>query len=84
MKRPAKIIVTVTVALILVGSLAYAAEKKKQEKEITRTPQAAEEEAVKAELLAAVEGHQEKLPGVDEKVDAKKVVNRRAGVREES
>ena len=66
MKRPVKTILTITVALVLVGSFAYAAEKKKQAKPVVHAPETAtsEEEALKAELLAGIEEHEEKIEGV--------------------
>jgi len=74
MKRPVKTIITITVALILAGSLAYAAEKKKQAKAAVHTPEAMtpEEEALQAELLAGIEEHVEKVSVIDA-VDSKKI-----------
>ena len=68
MKKPVKTIITITVALVLAGSLAYAAEKKKQAKLAVHPPETttAEEEALQAELLAGIEEQQEKrAPGID-------------------
>lgn len=83
MKRPVKTIITITVALILASSLAYAAEKKKQakltvNKSETTTP---EEEALKAELLAGIE-EQESFPVIDA-ADPKKIESDRPEARKE-
>ncbi len=63
MKKRLTPIITLTVAILLVGSIAYAAEKRRQSNvPSVRDPEAIpEDEALKAELLAATEEHQEKL-----------------------
>jgi len=64
MKRISTPILTITVGLILISSLAYAAKKKEQAKTIARPADAiSEEKALKAELLDATEG-QKKIPPV--------------------
>lgn len=58
-------------AVILIGSLAYAADRRKLAKQIDHPPDPVrEEEALRAELLDAVEGHEKKSSGAreDEKV----------------
>ena len=79
MKRISTPILTITLALVLISSLAYAAKKKDQAKAVSRTADAiSEEKALKAELLDATEG-QKKIPpvfgntkkNVDAKFDAK-------------
>ncbi len=65
MKKRTKI-VTFTLALLLVGSIAYAAEKRRQAKLDIQEPDAmSEEEALQTELLAAAGEHQEKLTGTE-------------------
>lgn len=60
-------IVTLAVAILLVSGIAYAAEKKKQTRAAAQEPETVrEEEAVKAELLAAVEGEKGKAPRIEE------------------
>jgi hypothetical protein len=79
MKRISTPILTVTLGLILISSLAYAAKKKEQSKSVVRTPDTiSEEKALKAELLDATEGQQNNLAviensikNVDAKSDAK-------------
>jgi len=61
MKRRLTPILTIGIAIILIGSLAYAADRKKQAKHEGRPANPAhEEEAFRAELLEAVEGHEKK------------------------
>ncbi len=61
MKRPVKAMVTVGIALVLISGVAYAADKRKRAKDPMLPPEAVpDDEAVKAELLAAVEGQQVK------------------------
>lgn len=48
-------------AVILIGSLAYAADRRKYTKQVDLPPDPVhEEEALRAELLAAIEGHEKK------------------------
>ena len=66
MKRRVAPILTFTIAIVLAGSLAYAAKKKIQAKSVPRTPETSEEEALKVELLNATEDPENKLPGIGE------------------
>ncbi len=60
MKKRYTPIITLTIAILLLGSIAYAAEKRKQAKLAVRgTDALPEEETLKAELLATT-GDQEK------------------------
>lgn len=63
MKKPVKTLFAVGIALILISGVAYAADKKKKAKQpgFPADP-SADDEAVKAELLAAVEGQKAKVP----------------------
>jgi len=63
MKRRVTQILTFTIAIVLVGSIAYASKKKVKTKSVPQTPETSEEEALKAELLDATEDHENKLPG---------------------
>jgi hypothetical protein len=66
-------ILTFTIALILVSSLAYAA-KKKVAKPSDLTPDTlSEEEAFKTELLNATEDRENKLPGIGDTSSKKSV-----------
>ncbi|GFE58804.1 hypothetical protein [Geobacter sp. AOG1] len=53
-------IVTVTLAILLVGSIAYAAEKRKQSKLALKGLDSIPDEALAAELLEATEEHKVK------------------------
>ena len=65
MKRRVAPILTFTIALILVSSVAYAAKKKVNTRPSVRTPDPThEEEALATELLEATEEHQKKLPSI--------------------
>ncbi len=65
MKKRTKI-VTFTLAILLVGSIAYAAEKRRQSKlDVQESDMTSEEEALKTELLAASEVHQGKMTGTE-------------------
>jgi len=66
MKRRLTPILTIGIALILIGSLAYAADRRKQTKGGHTADPAHEEEAFRAELLEAVEGHEKKSAGAAE------------------
>jgi len=58
MKRRLAPILTIGIAVILIGSLAYAADRRKQAKQVGYAPDPAhEEEALRAELLDAVGDH---------------------------
>lgn len=67
MKRRVAPILTFTIALVLVGSLAYAAKKKIQAKSVPQTPEISEEETFKAELLNATEDREDKLGAASSK-----------------
>ena len=55
-KRRVATILTISIALVLIGSVTYAAGKKRNAKVEVQTPEAlADEEALAAELLAATE-----------------------------
>jgi hypothetical protein len=58
-------IVTFTLAILLVGSIAYAAEKRKQSKLALKDLDSIPEEALAAELLEATEEHQVKAADMD-------------------
>jgi uncharacterized membrane protein len=59
-------IIPITVALLLISGLAYAVDKKKQTKLVDQlTDKIHEEEALQAELLAATEENQIKIPDKD-------------------
>lgn len=66
MKRRLTPILTVTIGLILVSGLAYAAKKKGQANAAADTTEITEEEALKAELLETIGEQQEKKPAIDE------------------
>ena len=73
MKRRVIPILTVTVALVLITSLACAAKKKDKEKAAGRDIDPThEEETLQAELLEATEGREARLPATGE-AGAKKV-----------
>ena len=81
-RRFTPIITTLTIALVLISSLAYAVEKKKHAKSVNRIPETiTEEEALKAELLDATEEHQNKKSGLDD--NFKKSNGDRSGVMKE-
>jgi len=76
-------IITFAFAVLLVSSIAYAADRRKQAKLAIHEPEAAtEEEALKAELLAATEERQEKAPG-SEAVSSRTIRNDRADTPKE-
>ena len=59
MKRRLTPILAIGIMVLLIGSLAYAADRKKRTKLVERTPDTiTEEEALKAELLDALEDQQ--------------------------
>ena len=67
MKKRLTPILTISVAIILIGSLAYAADKRKQAKQGNQTSDPThEEEALIAELLESVADHDKKAPAVAE------------------
>jgi hypothetical protein len=66
MKRRVAPIITFTIAIVLAGSLAYAAKKKIQDKSVPRASETSEEESLKVELLNATEDPDNKLPGTGE------------------
>jgi len=68
MKRRLTPILTIGIAIILIGSLAYAADRRKQTKGGHLSDPAHEEEAFRAEMLEAVEGHEKKSPDAAEAV----------------
>jgi hypothetical protein len=75
MKRRVTTILTFTIGLILVTGIAYAAKRKDQIKPSSRTPDPThEEEALRAELLAATGDHPVAASGSEEK-GAKKIVH---------
>ena len=66
MRKRFRPIIPIAVALLLISGLAYAIEKKKQSKPVNQLPDTIhEEEALQAELLAATEEYQVKLPDKD-------------------
>ena len=73
-------IVTISVALVLISSVTYAAGKKKQAKLKVQAPDAiSEEEALRAELLAATEEE----PIKRSEMPANKVAEERADTKED-
>jgi len=79
MKRKLTPILTISIAIILIGSLAYAAERKKQPKQGSQpTDPTHEEEALIAELLESVADHDKKAPAA---ADTGKVVGSRADMK---
>jgi hypothetical protein len=60
MKKRYVPILTFTVALLLVGSIAYASDKKKKAKQSVQNPNELSEETLKVELLAATGAQHEK------------------------
>ena len=67
MKRRLTPILTISIAIILIGSLAYAADRKKHAKQMDQPADSVrEEEALRAELLDAVEGPDKKLHDIDD------------------
>ena len=82
MKRSFVPIISIAVALLLIGGLAYALEKKKHTIPMDHLPDAThEEEAFQAELLAVTEEHQNKKHGID--VNLKKIDADRSGVKKD-
>ena len=72
MKKRLTPILTISVAIILIGSLAYAADRRKQAKQGNQTTDPThEEEALIAELLESVDNHDKKAPAA---ADTGKVV----------
>lgn len=64
MKKRYVPIITFTVAILLVGSIAYAADKRKKTKTATDSfNEIPEDETLQVELLAAVEDHRHTRPG---------------------
>jgi hypothetical protein len=57
-------IITFTLAVLLVGSIAYAADKRKKSRLAVHEPNEISEEALKDELLATVDEQQKKTPDV--------------------
>ena len=55
-------IITVSLAILLVGSIAYASDKKKKSKLLIHEPSEMSEEALKAELLNSSEDQHKKQP----------------------
>ena len=75
MKRRITPILTITVALVLLGSLAYAAKKKELSKSQDPTPEPMhEEEALKAELLEAARDREDKSHSIGD-ASAKKIIH---------
>ncbi len=75
MKRRYTPIIAITAAFVLIGSLAYALDKKKQAKPTEGLSDTVhEEEALRAELLAATEEHQKKPVSVDKSKSRKVAV----------
>jgi hypothetical protein len=56
-------IIAFTLAVLLVGSVVYASDKRKKAKLILHEPNEMSEEALKVELLAASDDKPEKIPG---------------------
>lgn len=76
MKRRLTPIVTISIALILVGSLAYAADRRKHAKPADKpADRISEEEALKAELLDSAEDQDKKLR---DSGDAGKIIDKRS------
>jgi len=68
-------VLTIGIAVVLIGSLAYAADRRKQTKLMGYAPDPAhEEEALRAELLEAVEGNEMKSFDV---ADVEKLISNR-------
>ncbi len=78
-------IVTFTLAMVLVGSLAYAAADKRRQAKLPHLEPAPadEEEALKTELLAATEDRQESSPKTMV-ATSKKIVDRKEGATKET
>jgi hypothetical protein len=73
MKRRLLPALSIGIVVILIGSIAYAADRKKNTKTVDRnTDMIHEEEALTAELLKAVENHEQRPlnAGDNDKVDA--------------
>lgn len=76
MKRRLTPILTLSIAIILIGGLAYTADKKKQSKQGNQpTDPTHEEEALITELLESVNNHDKKTPAAGK---PGKVVDERA------
>lgn len=63
-------IITFTIAILLVGSIAYAADKRKQGKLAASEPKEMSEETLKVELLAVIKDHHIQIP--DTKISSSK------------
>jgi hypothetical protein len=69
MKRRLLPALSIGIVVLLIGSLAYAAERKKNTKTVDRNrDKIHEEEAITAELLNAVENHEQKQNNAGDKV----------------
>ena len=69
MKRRLLPALSIGIVVVLIGSLAYAAERKKNTKTVDRNKDKIhEEEAITAELLNAVENHEQKQNSAGDKV----------------
>ncbi len=55
-------IISLTLAIVLVGSIAYSAEKRKKARLIVHEPSEMSEETLRDELLAATEAEHKKTP----------------------
>ena len=55
-------IVTLSLAILLIGSIAYASDKRKKARPIVQEPAEMSEEALKVELLAATEDQHKTIP----------------------
>ena len=76
MKRRITPILITGIAVILIGSIAYAADRRKQAKYVNQPIDPThEEETLRAELLEAVADHEKKAPAAG---DTEKVVGYRA------
>lgn len=64
MKRKYLPIITLSLAIVLVGSIAYASDKKKKAKLLDYEPSEMSEEALKAELLNTSEDQLKKQPDI--------------------
>jgi hypothetical protein len=82
MKKRITYLLTITIALVLISSLAIASENKKQAQPVALTPESiTEEEALIAELLDDSEEHQYKKSGMND--DLKKSYGGKSGVRKD-
>ena len=74
MKKRYAPIITFTIAILLVGSIAYATDKRKKARISVQEPnEIHEEEALKAELLAAIDDQHKILPDTTAASSNKKV-----------